>query len=134
MPDNNNEQNTAFVSDDSLYGKKVKVEAPPGPQIGIDTQGKFFENIINAGLNDQLDMSALDSFLTTSRSRDQVYSLIDQMSEDPIIAAVLETYAEDATETNENGDIIWAEADDIEISKFINWILKSIKANKNAYS
>ena len=23
MPDNNNEQNTAFVSDDSLYGKKV---------------------------------------------------------------------------------------------------------------
>ena len=134
MPDNNNEQNTAFVSDDSLYGKKVKVEAPPGPQIGIDIQGKFFENIISAGLNDQLDMSALDSFLTTSRSRDQVYSLIDQMSEDPIIAAVLETYAEDATETNENGDIIWAEADDIEISKFINWILKSIKANKNAYS
>lgn len=134
MPDNNNEQNTAFVSDDSLYGKKVKVEAPPGPQIGIDTQGKFFENIISAGLNDQLDMSALDSFLTTSRSRDQVYSLIDQMSEDPIIAAVLETYAEDATETNENGDIIWAEADDVEISKFVNWILKAIKVNKNAYS
>ena len=135
MPDNTqNTNDTAFIPDDDVYGKKINVEATPDPQIGVDTQGKFFENIITAGINNQLDMSSLDSFLTTSRSRDQVYSLIDQMGEDPTIAAVLETYAEDATETNENGDIIWAESDDSDISKFVNYILKAMKVNKNAYS
>lgn len=135
MPDNTqNTNDTAFIPDDDIYGKKINVEATPDPQIGVDTQGKFFENIITAGINNQLDMSSLDSFLTTSRSRDQVYSLIDQMGEDPTIAAVLETYAEDATETNENGDIIWAESDDSDISKFINYVLKAMKVNKNAYS
>ena len=133
MPDNEN-KDTAFVPDDDVYGKKINIEATPEPPIGVDTQNKFFTNIINAGLNNQLDMSALDSFLTTSRSRDQVYSLIDQMSEDSTIAAVLETYAEDATETNENGDIVWADSDDADISKFINYILKSMRVNKNAYS
>lgn len=133
MPDNEN-KNTAFVPDDDVYGKKINIEATPEPPIGVDTQNKFFTNIINAGLNNQLDMSALDSFLTTSRSRDQVYSLIDQMSEDSTIAAVLETYAEDATETNENGDIVWADSDDADISKYINYILKSMRVNKNAYS
>lgn len=133
MPDNEN-KDTAFVPDDDVYGKKINIEATPEPPIGVDTQNKFFTNIINAGLNNQLDMSALDSFLTTSRSRDQVYSLIDQMSEDSTIAAVLETYAEDATETNENGDIVWADSDDADISKYINYILKSMRVNKNAYN
>lgn len=133
MSDNEN-KDTAFVPDDDVYGKKINIEATPEPPIGVDTQNKFFTNIINAGLNNQLDISALDSFLTTSRSRDQVYSLIDQMSEDSTIAAVLETYAEDATETNENGDIVWADSDDADISKYINYILKSMRVNKNAYS
>lgn len=133
MPDNEN-KNTAFVPDNDAYGKKINIEATPEPPIGVDTQNKFFTNIINAGLNNQLDISALDSFLTTSRSRDQVYSLIDQMSEDSTIAAVLETYAEDATEINENGDIVWADSDDADISKYINYILKSMRVNKNAYS
>ena len=134
MPDleNNNNQG-AFIPDDDVVGKTPKIEPKPEKQIGIDTNNSFYENIIAAGLSNKLDMSALDSFLTTTRSRDQLYSLIDDMGEDPIIAAALESYAEDATNTNDNGDIVWAESPDSDISKYINYLLKAMKVNKNIY-
>lgn len=125
--------NSAFENDDSLYGKSPTIEPAPEKQIGIDTNDSFYKNIIDAGINRTLDMSALDSFLTTARSRDQVYSLIDDMSEDSIIASVLETYAEDATETNENGDIVWADSTDADIANYVNYLLKSMRVNKNIY-
>ena len=127
------DEQSAFVPDDNIMGKTPKVEPVPEKQIGIDTDDKFYKNIIQAGINNQLDMSALDSFLTTARSRDQVYSLIDDMSEDSTIAAVLETYAEDATEVNENGDIMWADSSDPDVAKFVNYLIKAMRVNKNIY-
>ena len=133
MPDITNNDKSAFVPDDDIVGKGIKVEPKPEKQIGIDTNNSFYQNIIATGLSDKLDMSALDSFLTTTRSRDQLYSLIDDMGEDPIIAAALESYAEDATNTNDNGDIVWAESADGDISKYVNYLLKAMRVNKNIY-
>lgn len=130
MPD---EKNSAFVRDDDLYGRVPKMEPAPEKQIGIDTKDGFYKNIVLAAENNTLDMSSLDSFLTTSRSRDQVYSVIDNMSEDSTISAVLESYAEDSTEINENGDVMWAESSDPNIAKYINYLLKSMRVNKNLY-
>lgn len=127
------DEQSAFVPDDNIMGKTPKIEPVPEKQIGIDTDDKFYKNIIQAGINNQLDMSALDSFLTTARSRDQVYSLIDDMSEDSTIAAVLETYAEDATEVNENSDIMWADSSDPDVAKFVNYLIKAMRVNKNIY-
>ena len=132
MP-NNNGNNSAFIPDDDVIGKKPIMQPVPDPQIGIDTTNTFYENVSNAGINNSLDMSALDSFLTTARSRDQIYSLIDSMAEDSIIASVLETYAEDATETNENGDIVWVDSNDPDIAKYIDYLLKAMRINKNIY-
>lgn len=127
------DKNSAFVADNDIYNKNPKIEPTPEKQIGIDTNDSFFRTIIDAGISDKLDMSALDSFLTTSRSRDQLYSLIDDMSNDSTIAAVLETYAEDATDSNENGDIVWADSSDASVSKYVNYLLKSMRVNKNVY-
>lgn len=125
---------SAFVPDDKIYGKTPKVEPTPEKQIGIDTSGSFFEDIINASISNKLDLSSLDSFLNTSRSRDQIYSLLDTMCEDSTISAVLETYAEDATETNESGDIIWADSSDPDIAKYVTYLLNSMRVNKNIYN
>ena len=78
-------------------------------------------------------MGVIDSFTQISQTRDQLYQLLDTMGDDPTVAAVLETYAEDATEYNDQGDIIWAESDDPETSKYINYLLKALQVNKNAY-
>ena len=124
----------AFVPDDDIYGKKPHVEPPKEKPIGIDTSDRFFEDLVEAAINSRLDLSALDSFTTTSRSRDQIYTLLDTMCEDSTIAAVLETYAEDATETNENGDILWAESNDPDIASYITFLLDSMRVNKNIYN
>jgi hypothetical protein len=51
-------------------------------------------------------MTALNSFSNAAQNREQLYSIIDMMCEDSTIAAILETYSEDATEYNEQGDIV----------------------------
>ncbi len=133
MPTENNNNVSAFVDDKEIYNKKPNIEPSPEKQIGINTTNSFYKNIIQAGMSNQLDMSALNSFLTASRSRDQMYSLIDDMSHDSMLASVLETYAEDATETNDNGDIVWAESSDPDIAKYTNYLLKAMRVNKNVY-
>lgn len=55
------------------------------------------------------------------------------MSEDPIISAILETYAEDATETNDSGQIVWCESEDPEIVKYVMYLLDTMNVDKNAY-
>ena len=56
------------------------------------------------------------------------------MARDSTIAAVLETYAEDATETNEQGDVVWCEASDDKILKYITFLLDTLNVNKHIYS
>src|SRR5574344_1267370 len=55
------------------------------------------------------------------------------MGEDVTVAAVLETYAEDATEYNDQGQIVWAESNDANIAKFVSFLLDSMNVDKNIY-
>lgn len=132
MPDNNN-KDSAYVDDNKLYNKKIKAQPAPEPTIGIDTKETIYDNIVKAGDSGTLDISAIENFTQVSYGRDQIYTLLDSMCEDTTVAAVLETYAEDATETNESGNIVWADSSDPNVSAFVNFVLKSMKVDKNAY-
>lgn len=129
-------KNTAagFEAAEDLYNKKTKSSPVPEKQIGIDTNNTFFDDLIANSLNSTIDMSSLSSFLSTARSRDQIYSLLDEMGNDSTISAVLETYAEDSTVPNEDGRIIWADSDDSDIASYITYLLDSMRVDKNAYS
>jgi hypothetical protein len=56
------------------------------------------------------------------------------MAQDSSVAAILRTYAEDVCEPADNGHVIWCEANDTNISRFINYILNTMNADKNMYS
>jgi hypothetical protein len=56
------------------------------------------------------------------------------MSQDSSVAAILRTYTEDVCEPADNGHVIWCEANDPKISKFVNYILNVMNADKNIYS
>ena len=88
--------------------------------LDIDVKNTLVDNIIEEGLTSKLDMAALENFTSISNARDQVYQLIDTMSQDSSVAAILRTYAEDVCEPADNGHVIWCEASDPKISKFIN--------------
>ena len=110
---------TSFEEDDSLYNKKIEPQTVPAPEIGIDLNNDLIDNIIDATQIEQVDISKLQSFTTVSRNRNELYDTLDFMAQDTTLASVLETYAEDATEMNDSGDIVWCESDDGNISKYI---------------
>lgn len=126
-------KNSPIVKDKELLRKKIKPVPTPTQRKDVDTNKDFINNLISAGISNQIDASSLTTFTTASQSRDDYYSMIDSMSSDPTIASALETYAEDATEYNEKGDIIWATSDKAEVATYINYLLSTLQVNKHAY-
>ena len=59
--------------------------------------------------------------------------MIDAMCEDGIISAIVETYAEDATERNDAGNIVWVESPDPDVAKCVEYFLDTLNVNKNIY-
>ena len=66
-----------FETAADLYNKKTKSSPVPEKQIGVDTNNTFFDDLIANSLNSTVDMNSLNSFLSTAKSRDQIYSLLD---------------------------------------------------------
>lgn len=131
---NNNEENQTPVEyKDDIYNKKTISIPVKQKEIGIDIDKTIYDNILNSGSASQLDISALESFTNVSQNRNQLYDLIDVMMEDSNVSAVLETYAEDATEANDEGRIVWCESDDSNINKYITFLLDTINVDKNIY-
>lgn len=127
-------RNSAFPEQDpSLFDKKVKPVAVPQHEIGIDLDNHVLDNVVETMQTSQFDVNALNSFTQVSRSRNEIYDTLDDMGDDSIIAAVLETYAEDATETNDAGAIVWAESNNSEALKFVTYLLNALNVDKNVY-
>lgn len=128
-----NENKTPFENDEGIYSKPTKAVPAPEKNIGVDTDSELLDSIVTAGTSSQLDISALESFLNVSRGRNAVYNLLDSMGEDSQISAVLESYAEDATEYNANGQIVWVESDDENVAKFVQYLLDTMNVDKHIY-
>lgn len=129
-------KDTAFQTVEDDYNKNIKAVPIPEKEIGIDLSNSILQNIadsLNSINSSKFDISAIDSFTNVSRSRNEIYNTLDYMAEDSTLAAVLETYAEDATETNDQGKIVWAESADGDILKFITYLLEALNVDKNVY-
>lgn len=134
MEDIRDKIDAAIVDDEAAYGVPTKAVPKPEVNIGIDTKNTLLNNIANVGVSSQLDLSAIQSFTQIGQRRDTIYSLLDSMCQDSMVAAILETYCEDATERNEEGHIVWAESSDANISRYINYLLQSCAVDKHIYS
>ena len=130
----NEEIKTVPKNNDPIYYNKTKATPVTPPEIGVDLNNSMLYNIANAGVAGVLDLSMIDGFTRLTDRRDQLYELLDTMYEDSIIGAVLRSYCEDATERNDNGQIVWAESEDSDIATFVNFLLKSMSVDKNIYS
>lgn len=94
-------------TDHSLVGSQTQpATLNTTTKIDIDVDKKFIDNILDATIVGGLDTSAIENFTTISNSRDQIYQLIDTMSQDSMIAAILRVYAENVCETGDAGHIV----------------------------
>ena len=130
MAENKNKKKTSHP----LVGSQTQpVTLDTTTTLDIDTKKILVDNIIEAGLSSRLDITALENFTSISNSRDQIYQLIDTMAQDSSVSAILKTYAENVCEPADNGHVIWCESNDPNISKYINYILNTMNADKNMY-
>ena len=81
----------AFPDKDDLYNKKIEPVAKPTLEIGIDLENGVIQNVVDTVETSQFDINTLNSFTQVSRSRNDIYDIMDDMGDDSIIAAVLET-------------------------------------------
>lgn len=124
---------TAFADTEELYGKKVVAVPTPNKKRDIDVDDTLYDNIIEAGISSQLDITSLNQLNVKAQNRNEMYNIYDTMCEDGTISAVIETYAEDATERNDSGNIVWVEAADSKVSQIVNTYLDNLNVNKNIY-
>ena len=128
------EEKNYIEIDDKLYDNTVLKSVPkPQPEIGIDVNQTILKNISKEAEVSQLNLTEFLSFDQTARSRNQLYDQLDAMSDDPIISAVLKTFAEDSTEYNDQGRIVWAESPDADVVKYITFLLDTLNVDKYIY-
>lgn len=132
-PNIENQENSAFQNDSDIYNKRINSIPAEAPGIGIDLDSTVYNNIIELGDASKIDISTIESFTSITQNRNQVYDLIDAMGEDSIIASALETYAEDSTEYNDTGRIVWVESDDASAGKMVEFLLDTLNVDKNIY-
>lgn len=116
--------------------KPVKFKAvPPSDQnIGIEVKKDLAKKLAqDEGMASQLDSSVLAPFREISTRRETQYKMYDEMAKDIIVSSALDLYADDATEYGEDGRVIWATSDDEQIAKTVNYLLKSLKLDENAW-
>ena len=134
MPEENKAKTKPKKTKSSMVGSVAKPTVlSDDPKIGIDTAKTFVDNIIDAGVNGGLNISDLESFTTISNARDKIYQLIDTMSQDSTVAAIVKTYAEDVCAVADNGHVMWCESDEPNISKYVNYLLNVMNVDKNLY-
>lgn len=120
-------------SKQSINEIKIAPVAASAPEIGIDTNKSIIDNIIGAAEVGTLDISSIDALSQSAQNREQSYQLIDSMAQDDVIAAVLETYAEDTVQTNDSGQVVWIEAEDTKVLDYTSWLLNSLNVDKHLY-
>ena len=118
---------------DKLIGKQIEPIPTEPQEIGIDIDDGLIDAIIEGVDNDVVDISSLDAFSNITQSRENVYQLIDAMASDDRVSAVLETFVEDAVETNDKGQIVWCESSDEDVGNYVGYLLDVLNIDKNAY-
>lgn len=130
---NNNIEDSVYLTDNSIYGNKIKKVTPEGKESDVGISDVMYDNIIQSGINSTIDLSAINSLSQQATTRNEMYNIYDTMCEDGQISAVIKTYAEDATQRNAEGNIVWATSNDSNIAYLINYYIDSLNIDKNIY-
>ena len=116
-----------------LVGKKAIPVPVKEPEIGIDQTSDLLNKIIDGVEASTVDLNTIAGFDAVAQTRETTLTLIDSMACDDRVSAVLETYAEDATETNEHGQIVWCESSNDEVNKYVTYLINSLDIDKYVY-
>lgn len=125
---------------DKLKEGIFKVRVVPGPteldKTNIAREKDEATNQIDAAIEagKTVDLSQLLNITSLSRKRDEKYAVFEEMVADGRIGAALELYANDAVQYNSNGDVVWVESENTDVSAYVTKLLKDLKVADDIWS
>ncbi len=114
-----------------LNGIRVKPNRTKASETDFDPDDSLSKTLME---NDTTDISDINKFRQLSGDRNEQYNAFDEMEKDSVIAAALKMYADDATQYNLDGNVIWVESADPNVAAFGNRLIEVLKLNENAWS
>ena len=121
------------IINNEIVDRVITVIPQKDPETGIDTKKTLPDNILDGVQVGGINLTSIQSLTQTAQNREQTYELIDAMAQDDVISAVLETYAEDTIQTNDQGKTIWVESDNPDILAYTSWLIDSLNIDKRIY-
>lgn len=124
----------------SILEDRFRIRIIPKPDntnnIDIAKKGKTLNDMISSDIDNgfMVNVSSLNAFRTLSSDREYQYQVYDDMKADAVVAAALEMYADDATQYDTEGRIIWVESDDPDVAAFGNRLLDVLGIPEKAWS
>lgn len=118
-------------------GLRIRIKGKPSvdSEIGVASSSSALVNILNcASSGKYIDLTEFQQFRTIGADRNEQYRCYDEMAQDAIIASALEMYADDATQYNAKGEIIWAESENTDVARFANRLINILGLNEDAWS
>lgn len=102
---------------------RIKIDKMPPEEKDLHIVSKDDEIVTQLDATNIRSVEQLNDFRRLTEDRQTQLAAYDEMKQDSIIAAALEIYADDATQADEQGRILWVESDDEEIQKAANRLL-----------
>lgn len=116
-----------------LNGIRVKPNTGKAQESDIDVDNEL-ATILGDDSRTVEQMMSIAQFRDISHNRSEQYDAFDEMEKDATVSAALKMYADDATQYNLEGNVIWVESDNPDIAKFGNRLIEVLRLNQNAWT
>lgn len=129
----NNEGGLKVFLEDKL-GIRIRGKPDKSSDTSIDPNNTLGDALKDIYGSAGVDLTELNKFRTMATDRETQYRMYDEMDLDSIVSTTLEMYADDATQFNSKGQVIWVESDDPDVAAFGNRLIDVLGLNEKAWS
>ena len=127
-PDSSSSDDFDIDSSSDIIYEAAEVELTPEEQ-----QALAEYDFPDLNVSDYVNFSQFSKFTELANDRATQYAAYDNMTSDIIISSALEMYADDASQYDNQGRLIWAESDNPELVEYIDKLLDTLSIGKSLW-
>ena len=120
--------------DNVVNGIRVKPNKGKSDETNLTLDDDLVDFLRTVSSDKLIEIIGINNFRDISDNRSEQYDAFDEMEKDATIAAALKMYADDATQYNLDGNVIWVESADPNIAEFGNRLLQVLRINEKAWT
>lgn len=116
-----------------VNGLRIKPNKGKRSEINTEVDDDLVDFLRSLDTDKVLEIVGINNFRDISDNRGEQYDAFDEMEKDAAIAAALKMYADDSTQYNLDGNVIWVESSEPDIAAFGNRLLQVLRVNEKAW-